>query len=79
MANAYARWRTRYKCLIPDEHIALRRSALFLARSVLRGIRDGFDPAKVRGALYFNDPQTKHYIPLGKKLYEKILNGDIRF
>ena len=29
------------KCLIPDDHISPRRSALFMARSVLRDIRDG--------------------------------------
>ena len=28
-------------CLIPDDHISPRRSALFMARSVLRDIRDG--------------------------------------
>ena len=29
------------RCLIPDDHISPRRSALFMARSVLRDIRDG--------------------------------------
>jgi hypothetical protein len=28
-------------CLIPDDHISPRRSALFMARSVLRDLRDG--------------------------------------
>ncbi len=28
-------------CFIPDDHISPRRSALFMARSVLRDIRDG--------------------------------------
>jgi predicted homoserine dehydrogenase-like protein len=28
-------------CSIPDDHISPRRSALFMARSVLRDIRDG--------------------------------------
>jgi len=31
-------------CSIPDDHISPRRSALFMARSVLRGIRDGGRP-----------------------------------
>ena len=30
-----------HRCPIPDDHIAPSRSALFLARSVLRGIRNG--------------------------------------
>ncbi len=29
------------KCSIPDDHIDPRRSALFMARSILRGVRDG--------------------------------------
>ena len=29
------------KCSIPDDHISPRRSALFMARSVLRDFRDG--------------------------------------
>ena len=28
-------------CSVPDDHIDPRRSALFMARSVLRNIRDG--------------------------------------
>ena len=31
-------------CSIPDDHISPRRSALFMARSVLRDIRDGVRP-----------------------------------
>ena len=31
-------------CSIPDDHISPRRSALFMARSVLRDIRDGGRP-----------------------------------
>ena len=32
------------KCSIPDDHISPRRSALFMARSVLRELRDGEPP-----------------------------------
>jgi hypothetical protein len=32
------------KCSIPDDHISPRRSALFMARSVLRELRDGAQP-----------------------------------
>jgi len=32
---------TRVNCSIPDDHISPRRSALFMARSVLRDFRDG--------------------------------------
>ena len=35
------RYAFSYRCPIPDDHIAPSRSALFLARSVLRGIRNG--------------------------------------
>ncbi len=31
-------------CSIPDDHISPRRSALFMARSVLRELRDGGQP-----------------------------------
>ncbi len=31
----------KHRCSIPDDHIDPRRSALFMARSVLRDIRDG--------------------------------------
>jgi len=31
----------RFRCSIPDDHISPRRSALFMARSVLRDFRDG--------------------------------------
>jgi hypothetical protein len=31
-------------CSIPDDHISPRRSALFMARSVLRDVRDGVRP-----------------------------------
>ena len=34
--NGYA-----HRCSIPDDHISPRRSALFMARSVLRDFRDG--------------------------------------
>jgi hypothetical protein len=33
------------KCSIPDDHIDPRRSALFMARSILREVREGFEHA----------------------------------
>jgi hypothetical protein len=30
-----------FKCSIPDDHIDPRRSALFMARSILREVREG--------------------------------------
>ena len=53
-------------CSIPDDHISPRRSALFIARSVLRELRDGahhadpssqasHDDAKVRAAIQVSD------------------------
>lgn len=32
---------TRPRCSIPDDHIDARRTALFMARSILREVRDG--------------------------------------
>ena len=32
---------SRSRCTIPDDHIDPRRSALFMARSILREVRDG--------------------------------------
>jgi NADPH:quinone reductase len=32
------------RCSIPDDHVSPRRSALFMARSVLRDVRDGVRP-----------------------------------
>ncbi|MFN3643063.1 MAG: transposase [Gemmobacter sp.] len=34
-------WTGRAMCPIPDDHINPRRTALFMARSILRGYRDG--------------------------------------
>ena len=34
----------KVKCSIPDDHIDPRRSALFMARSILREVRDGGRP-----------------------------------
>lgn len=31
----------QFRCSIPDDHIDPRRTALFMARSILRGYRDG--------------------------------------
>ena len=36
--------RLEHICSIPDDHISPRRSALFMARSVLRELRDGGQP-----------------------------------
>jgi metallo-beta-lactamase family protein len=43
-ADSMAINRIKASCSIPDDHISPRRSALFMARSVLRDIRDGVRP-----------------------------------
>jgi hypothetical protein len=40
-ASVRAAWEQEPRCSIPDDHIDPRRSALFMARSILRGVREG--------------------------------------
>jgi fatty-acyl-CoA synthase len=41
-------------------------------------VKDGFDPAIVKDPLYFNDPQSKRFVPLDLPLYRRIQQGEIR-
>ena len=38
--------------------------------------REGFDPERSDDAIYFNDPHEKRYVPLDRKLFERILRGE---
>ncbi len=38
-------------------------------------VRDGFDPAKIEQALYFDDPSADRYAPITRELYERIQSG----
>jgi fatty-acyl-CoA synthase len=39
----------------------------------------GFDPARIKDKLYFDDPRTQAYVPLDAALYAAISAGAIRF
>ena len=41
-------------------------------------VRDGFDPAKIEHALYFDDPDAQAYVPLTTELYTRIQTGGVR-
>lgn len=41
-------------------------------------VRDGFDPARIEHALYFDDPDAQAYVPLTPELYAKIQSGGVR-
>ncbi|MDX2275088.1 MAG: long-chain-acyl-CoA synthetase [Hyphomonadaceae bacterium] len=41
-------------------------------------VRDGFDPAKVEQALYFDDPVSNRYEPVTPELYARIQGGGFR-
>jgi fatty-acyl-CoA synthase len=41
-------------------------------------VRQGYDPAAVADALYFNHPQRQAFVPLDKALYDRIQTGEIR-
>jgi fatty-acyl-CoA synthase len=38
--------------------------------------REGFDPEQSQDAIYFNDPREKRYVPLDRKVFERILRGE---
>jgi len=40
--------------------------------------RQGYDPGTVSDTIYFDDPQSQAFVPLGRELYESIQAGDIR-
>ena len=41
-------------------------------------VREGFDPTATEDAIYFDDPETKAYIPLDAALFTRIGAGDVR-
>ena len=41
-------------------------------------VKEGFDPDVTKDPLYFNDPQSKSFLPLDKALYRRIQQGEIR-
>ncbi len=41
-------------------------------------VREGFDPALTGGAIYFNDPRVKAFVPLDSDLRERIQSGAVR-
>jgi len=41
-------------------------------------MRDGFDPAKTKDALYFDDMSQRNFIPLDGALYRLIATGEVR-
>jgi fatty-acyl-CoA synthase len=40
-------------------------------------VADGYDPAKVRGPLYFHDPK-KGYVKLSKAIHDRIASGAVK-
>jgi fatty-acyl-CoA synthase len=41
-------------------------------------VRDGFDPAKIAGTLYFRDPETQRFVHLDETLFREIAAGTIK-
>ena len=42
-------------------------------------VKDGFDPAHIRDAIFFDDPRTGAYVRLDDSLYKQIVSGAVRF
>jgi fatty-acyl-CoA synthase len=42
-------------------------------------INAGFDPARIKDKLYFDDPRKQAYVPLDASLHAAIAAGTIRF
>jgi len=42
-------------------------------------VEQGFDPAKVKDALYVDHPETKTYEKLGRKIFTQIQNSELKF
>ncbi len=40
-------------------------------------VREGYDPAATRDAIYFNDPTSKTFLRLDRQLYSRIQAGDV--
>ena len=41
-------------------------------------VKEGFDPSKIRDAIYFNDPQSDAFVRLDPALYQRIEKGEVR-
>lgn len=41
-------------------------------------VKEGFDPALVKDALYFNDGSTGRFVPIDAALYQKLQSGTVR-
>jgi fatty-acyl-CoA synthase len=41
-------------------------------------VREGFDPAAVGDAIFFDDPSRQAFVPLDRALYERIAAGEVR-
>jgi fatty-acyl-CoA synthase len=40
--------------------------------------KDGFDPAPIRDAIYFDDPRVRTYVRLDETLHQEIVSGKVR-
>ncbi len=41
-------------------------------------VKDGFDPAHIRDALFFDDPRAQAYVRLDGALHREIVSGEVR-
>jgi len=41
-------------------------------------VKDGFDPANISDALFFDDPRMGAYVRLNDVLYKQIVSGEVR-
>jgi fatty-acyl-CoA synthase len=41
-------------------------------------VREGFDPSIITDPIYFNDPQSRAFVPLDSALYRRITGGQVR-
>jgi fatty-acyl-CoA synthase len=42
-------------------------------------VQAGFDPARIKDPLYFDDPRARAYVPLDAALFAAISAGSVRF
>ncbi len=40
--------------------------------------RDGFNPARMNDAIYFNDCEREAFVPLDEALHRRIIGGEVR-
>jgi fatty-acyl-CoA synthase len=53
------------------------KTATFKQRKI-HMMKEGFDPAQIGDALYFDDPRAGAYVPLDGSLYGQIVSGEVR-